>query len=194
MVARKDYLIVNGISRMGFTPKKYKPHNHSAQITPSTAPCIEKLTTTPPPSLTQLLIYLNMHLLPGDHLARVALTAALVPMPTADRVIVGRALDLASQLLERLPLRLGDQKRGEDTAEHEKREDLHDVVEPWRGGRSWRGSPGTERPEDALGDDGADLAGGGRETVRGGPVAGWETLARYNERGCVGAWVERSVN
>ena len=174
---------------MGFYFKKYKPHNHCAQITPSTAPCIETLTTTPPLSLALLLIYLNMHRLSGDHLARVALTAALVPMPTADRVIVGRARDLTSQLLERLPLRLRDQQRGEDTAEHEKREDLHDVVEPWRGGGSWRGSLGTERPEDTLGDYGADLAGGGRETVGGGTVAGWETFAGYDEGGCVGAWV-----
>lgn len=131
-----------------------------------------------------------MNLFSSDHLARVALGAALVPMPAIDRVIVSRTRDLAGQLLERLPLRLRDQKRGEDTAEHEERKDLHDVVEPGRGGRPWGCAPGPERPEDALGDDGADLSGRGGETVRGGAVARWETFTGCDEGGGVRAWVE----
>lgn len=141
-----------------------------------------------PQNRTLLPVYfLNMHLLSSDHLTRVGLPAALVPNPAANGVKVGRAWDLARQLLERLPLRLGDQQRGEDTAEHEQRKDFHDVVEPWRRIGRGRVTPNTEGPEDNLGDDGADLTGGGGETVGGGAVARGETFTGYDERGCVGA-------
>ena len=135
-----------------------------------------------------------MHLLSSNHLARVGLPATLVLMPAADGVIVGGAWDLTRQLLERLPLRLRDQQRGENTAKHEKREYLHDVVEPWRGSRSRGGALDAQGPEDNLGDDGADLAGRGGETVRGGAVARGETFTGYDEGGSVRAWVDVLIN
>lgn len=134
--------------------------------------------------------FLNMHLLSGDHLARVGLPTALVPHSAADGVKVGRARDLARQFLERLPLRFRNQEGEEDTAEHEKGKDFHDVVEPWRGIGRGGVTPNTEGPEDNLGDNGADLTGGGGETVGGGAVTRRETFAGYDEGGCVGAWVE----
>ena len=108
-------------------------------------------------------------------------------MARGDGIIVGRSGHLAGQLLERLPLRLGDEQCGEDTAQHEERKDLHHVVQPGRVGRAgWR-TLLTERAEDALGHDGADLAAGGRETVRCGSVAGREAFTRDDESGCVGS-------
>lgn len=105
----------------------------------------------------------------------------------SDGIIVGGPGHLARQLLERLPLRLGDEQRGEDTAQHEEREDLHDVVQPGRVGRAgWR-TLLTERAEDTLGHDGADLAAGGRETVGCGSITGWEAFTGDDEGGCVGS-------
>ena len=49
------------------------------------------------------------------------------------------------------------------------------------------GAAGVKQPEDALGDDGADLASGGGETVGGGAVTGWETFTGHEENGCVRA-------
>lgn len=47
------------------------------------------------------------------------------------------------------------------------------MVEPGRlVGRS--STTGAQRTNEDLGDDGADLAGGGGDTVGGGTVAGWE--------------------
>lgn len=108
-------------------------------------------------------------------------------------VVVGCSRDLAGQLLESLALGLGDEEGGEDTAEHEEREDLHDVVEPWRlvvgGGMAL----GTEWSEDDLCDDGADLARGGGEAVGGGSVACWEAFSWHDEGGGVGAEVEEEL-
>ena len=68
------------------------------------------------------------------------------------RVIHSRAWDLASQFFKRLPLGLGDQEGGENTAEHEERVYLHDVVEPWR--RVSSGSAlGAQRADENLGND-----------------------------------------
>lgn len=138
--------------------------------------------------------FLNVHLLSGDHLARVGLSTALVSDSAGAGVVVGRARNLSCQLLERLPLRLRDQQRGEETAEHEKGKDFHDVVEPWRGVGRGGVAPDTQGSEDNLGDDGADLTGGGRETVRCGTVARGETFAGYDEGGCVGTWGDALVN
>ena len=88
-------------------------------------------------------------------------------------IVLRRAGDLASKLLESLALGLGDQESGEATEKHEESVDLHDVVEPWGlvlGG----GAAGAEGTDEDLGDDGADFAGGGGDTVGGGAVAGWE--------------------
>lgn len=86
------------------------------------------------------------------------------------RIEVWRPRDLASELLERLALRFRDQEGGEQTAEHKEGENLHDVVQPGRGGLAGCAcdcAAGAERAEDALGDDGADLSGSGREAVGG---------------------------
>lgn len=76
-------------------------------------------------------------------------------------------------MLESLALGLRDQKRGETAQEHEQSVDLHDVVEP---GRLVLGSStsGAQWTDEDLGDDGADFAGGGGDTVGGGTIAGWE--------------------
>ena len=73
------------------------------------------------------------------------------------RVVLGSTRGLAGELLESLALGLGDEESGEDTAEHEQRVDLHDVVEPGAlvGGGCAAGAEGSD--ED-LGDDGADFA------------------------------------
>lgn len=109
------------------------------------------------------------------------------------RVVVGRSGDFAGQLLEGLALRLGDQQRREDAAQHEQREDLHDVVEPGGGVLLGRVALDPEGTEDRLRDDGADLAGRGGEAVRGGAVAGREALAGDDEGGGVGAEVEEEL-
>jgi len=70
------------------------------------------------------------------------------------------------QILQRAALRLWDQERGEDTGEHESREYLHDVVEPGRR-RLLGGSASAERRNCALGDDGANFTGAGRDAVGG---------------------------
>lgn len=89
-------------------------------------------------------------------------------------------------------LGLWDQESGEDTAEHEKSIDLHDVVEPGRR-VGLRGAAHTERTDEDLGDDGADLSRGGGDTVRRRPVASREALAGYDEGSCVRAEVEEEL-
>ena len=108
-------------------------------------------------------------------------------VPRRRRIIVRRPGNLPGKFLEGLALRLGDQQRGEGTAEHEQREDLHDVVEPGGGGGSGGRAALAEGAEDALGDDGADFAGCGADAVGGGAVAGGEAFAGDDEGGCVGA-------
>lgn len=68
------------------------------------------------------------------------------------------------KILQSPPLCLRDEQSGEDTSEHESREDLHDVVEPGVG--LLRGSTtSAERSNGTLGDDGTNLAGASRDTV-----------------------------
>lgn len=55
-------------------------------------------------------------------------------MSRSNWVIIRCPWHLARQFLKRLSLRLGDQQRGEQAAQHEKRKDLHDVIEPGRVG------------------------------------------------------------
>lgn len=115
-----------------------------------------------------------MHLMPNILL----LLARIIPRDRRHAarksgIILRSAGDLASKLLESLALGLGDQKSGEATEEHEESVDLHDVVEP--GGLVLGGgAAGAEGSDEDLGDDGADFAGGGGDTVGGGAVAGWE--------------------
>jgi hypothetical protein len=115
-----------------------------------------------------------MHLMPNILL----LLARIIPRnrrhaSRKSRIVLGRAGDLASKLLESLALGLRDQKSGEATEKHEESVDLHDVVEP--GGLVFGGgAAGAEGTDEDLGDDGADFAGGGGDAVGGGAVAGWE--------------------
>lgn len=66
------------------------------------------------------------------------------------------------------------------------------MVEPW-GGVGGGGSLGAERANEHLGDDGADLAGSGGETVRGGTVAGGEAFSGGDESRGVRAEVEEEL-
>ena len=130
-------------------------------------------------------------LLPLD--AHVALAPVRAPLAGLDGIVPPRARHLARQLLERLALRLGDERGGADAAQHEQGVDLHDVVEPGRRVGARDGAARAQRADDHLGDDGADLARGGRQAVRGGAVARGEALAGHDEGGGVGAEVEEEL-
>ena len=106
----------------------------------------------------------------------------------SDGIIVAGARHLTGQLLERLPLRLGDEVCGKEAAEHEEGEDLHHVVEPGGVGRARRCALLAQGAEDALGDDGADFPRGSRYAVGGRAVAGGEAFSGDDESGCVRAW------
>lgn len=82
-------------------------------------------------------------------------------MPAADGIVVRRARHLARQFLERLALCLRDERSGQETEQHEEREDLHHVVEPRGrvgagGARLRAASP--QWTEDGLCNDGAHFA------------------------------------
>lgn len=98
------------------------------------------------------------------------------------RIILRRTWNFTSKLLERLTLRLRNEKGGETTAKHEEGENLQYVVEPWRA-VIFGGASGSQRSDETLRDDGTDLSRSGGNTVTGGPVACRETLSRYDE-GC----------
>ena len=100
---------------------------------------------------------------------------------------------LAAQLLERLPLGLRDQEGGTDTEQHEEGIDLENVVHPGVGVAAWDSTAGAERGDGALADDGADLAHGSGQAVRGRSVAGGEDLAGDDEGGGVGAEIEEEL-
>jgi hypothetical protein len=99
-----------------------------------------------------------------------------------------------SQVLKSAALGLRNEQGGEDTREHEGREDLHDMVEPRAGVGLGDISTGSERRDGSLGDDGTDLARTSRDTVRGGPVASGEALSGHDEGGGVGSPVEEQLN
>jgi hypothetical protein len=96
---------------------------------------------------------------------------------------------IPAQLLERLPLRLRNTQRSEDTQEHEQRIDLHDVslVRVGLGSGLASRAFGAQFRDAGLSDDGTDFAHSGREAVGGGTVAGGEALAGDDEGCCVGA-------
>lgn len=108
-------------------------------------------------------------------------------------IIVGCSGNLAGEFLKGLTLGLWDEEGGKDTAKHEQGEDLHDVVQPrrWIVGR--RVTFGSEGSEHDLGNDGADFAGCGGDTVGGGAVACWEAFAGHNEGRGVGSEVEEEL-
>jgi uncharacterized membrane protein YgcG len=97
-------------------------------------------------------------------------------------VVFRSTRDLAGKLLESLTLGLRNEEGGEAAQKHEQGVDLHNVVEPRALVRRC-GATGTERADEDLGDDGADFAGGGGDTVGGGTVTCWEALARHDEGG-----------
>ena len=99
---------------------------------------------------------------------------------------------LTRHLLKRETLRLGDKQSEEATQKHEEGVDFHDVVLPWAGGgtsRTWCGASDAEGCDGSLGNDGTDLAGGGRDAMRGAPVACGEALTGDDEGRSVGPCV-----
>jgi len=73
---------------------------------------------------------------------------------------------ILGQILKSAALGLRDEESSEDTTEHEGREDLHNMVEPWARVSAILGqTASSQRRDGSLGDDGADLARGGRDTV-----------------------------
>jgi hypothetical protein len=61
------------------------------------------------------------------------------------------------EVLKGPPLSLRNEKCGEDTSEHESREDLHDVVEPWVR-VVLGGATSAQRGDGTLGDDRTNLS------------------------------------
>lgn len=127
------------------------------------------------------------------HLHRRVPRHPLPPHSHILRIVLRRALHLSSQLLQRLPLRLRDQQRREDTAEHEERKDLQDMVQPRRRRASGRCATGSQGADEGLGEDGADFARGGGDAVGGGAVSGREAFAWYYEGCCVWTEVEEEL-
>lgn len=92
---------------------------------------------------------------------------------------------LAAEFLKCLASSLGNEEGSKATEKHEKSIDLKNVVHP--GSLIVLGSTtGTKDGDGALANDGSNLAGGGRDTVRGGSVAGGEDFTGDNEGGSVG--------
>jgi hypothetical protein len=112
-------------------------------------------------------ILINLSL--GFHLCDSSLVTATIAVvlrssrSTSDALVAH--IPIHGEVLERTALGLGDEEGGENTREHESRENLHDMVEPWVrvgcGGvatnAKWRDS--------TLRDDRTNLSGGGRDTV-----------------------------
>lgn len=101
-------------------------------------------------------------------------------------MVVSSVVVLATELLERLAGGLGDEDGGEAAEQHEQGVNLQHVVHPW-GGVVLGGAAGAEGGDGALADDGADLAGGGGDTVGSGTVTRGEDLTGDDEGGGVGA-------
>ena len=99
---------------------------------------------------------------------------------------------LASKLLEGLALGLGDQESSSDTEKHEESVDLHDVVEPARG-VGFALLACAQGADGNLGDDGADLSGTGRDTVRRRAITSGEALARHDKGRGVWTKVEEEL-
>ena len=109
-------------------------------------------------------------------------------------VVVGSTRHLTCKFLECLSLGLRNQKRGEDATEHEKCEDLHDVIEPWGWVCLCDVPLGSKRSKHGLSNDGANLARCSRETVRGRSVSRGETFSRHNKGRCVRTEVEEELS
>jgi hypothetical protein len=66
-----------------------------------------------------------------DRLIAAAVVGLTRVLSTRDRLVTH--VPVLRQVLKSAALGLRNEKSGEDTREHEGREDLHDVVEPWAG-------------------------------------------------------------
>ena len=114
-------------------------------------------------------------------------------MTSRDWVVVWCTWNFASKFLKSLALGFWDQQSGEATQQHEKSEDLHDVIEPW----SWVGNGNNtlslEGTEHNLSDDSTDFARGSRDTVGGRSVTCWETFTRNDKRCSVRSEVEEEL-
>lgn len=109
-------------------------------------------------------------------------------------VIVGSTWNFTSKLFQSLSLGLWNQHGGEDTAKHEESEDLHDVVHPRCRVVLGDVTLCLEGSKHTLGNNGANLAGGSRETVRGGSVTGREAFSRNDESSGVRSKVEEELS
>ena len=90
-------------------------------------------------------------------------------MACINRIVVGRALYFPGQLLQRLPLRLWDQERGDDTAQHEQSENLHYMIQPPIKISTLMEGATKAQIEQTYGDDAAALGAPARARVRSGP-------------------------
>jgi len=104
-------------------------------------------------------------------------------------------VEFAGKFLEGLSLGLRDEERSKDTSKHESRVDLHNMIKPRAGiFVSFFESSSSERGNSSLCNDRANLSRTSRDTVGGGTVSGWETLAGNNEGGGIGAKVEKELD
>lgn len=75
-------------------------------------------------------------------------------------------IPILCKVFEGPTLSLGDEKCGENACEHEGRENLHDVVEPWVV-IALGGTTSAKRGDGTLGNDRANLSGASGDTVGG---------------------------
>lgn len=92
---------------------------------------------------------------------------------------------LTAELLKSLAGRLGDEEGGEATEKHEESVNFQDVIHP-RGSVILGSTAGAEGGNGTLSNDGANLSGSSRDTVRGRSVAGGENFTRNDESSSVG--------
>lgn len=116
-----------------------------------------------------------------------------IPRPHITWVVLRSALDFTRQLLQCLSLRLGNEAACENASEHERRVDLHDMVEPRRVRRARLSAPCSEGTDENLCDNGTNLSGSRRDSVGRASVPSWEDLTRYNKGRCVGTEVEEEL-
>lgn len=115
------------------------------------------------------------------HSLHVTSFVSLDPCPLADRLpllplakgILPFSVKSLADILERETFRFRDKECGEDSAEHEKCKDLHDMVEPFV-----VPTPITEWANESLGNYRTNFPGGSRDPMRSGTVPGRENLAR----------------
>ena len=82
--------------------------------------------------------------------------SALVGGSTGNALITH--IPVHGEVLQSPPLCLRDEQGGEDTSEHEGREDLHDMVQPRVGILLGNMASGSKGSDSTLSDDGANLS------------------------------------